>query len=65
VSAAWSGSPNLHVGPRAKAKPWHVAVLDPETGTLTALRKGQVTVAVTVNGVTEQAAVAVAARSAA
>ncbi|KAB8194891.1 multidrug transporter [Nonomuraea phyllanthi] len=65
VSVAWSGSPNLHVGSRRTAKPWHVAVLDPETGTLTALRKGQVTVAVTVNGVTRQAAVALTARAAA
>ncbi|WP_235855048.1 phosphodiester glycosidase family protein [Nonomuraea aridisoli] len=65
VSASWSGSPNLHVGPRRTAKPWHVAVLDPEAGTLTALRPGQVTVAVTVNGVTKQAQVALTARAAA
>ncbi|MGI5291324.1 phosphodiester glycosidase family protein [Nonomuraea polychroma] len=65
VSAAWSGSPNLHIGPRQSAKPWHVAVLDPATGTLTALRKGQVTVAVTVSGVTRQATVALTARAAA
>ncbi|WP_067186388.1 phosphodiester glycosidase family protein [Microtetraspora niveoalba] len=65
VSADWSGSPNLYVGDRAGAKPWHVAVLDPETGALTALRPGQVVVAVTVNGVTRQATVALAARSAA
>ncbi|WP_245641924.1 phosphodiester glycosidase family protein [Nonomuraea candida] len=65
VSAEWSGSPNLHVGPRGTAKPWHVAVLDPATGTLTALRRGQVTVAVTVSGVTRQATVALTARAAA
>ncbi|WP_285709338.1 phosphodiester glycosidase family protein [Microtetraspora sp. NBRC 16547] len=65
VSADWSGSPNLHVGDLAGAKPWHVAVLDPETGTITALRPGQVVVAVTVNGVTRQATVALAARAAA
>ncbi|MBF8185082.1 phosphodiester glycosidase family protein [Nonomuraea sp. K274] len=65
VSVTWSGSPNLHVGTRGTAKPWHVAVLDPAVGTLTALRKGQVTVAVTVNGVTRQASVAVTARAAA
>ncbi|MDA0634492.1 phosphodiester glycosidase family protein [Nonomuraea sp. MCN248] len=65
VSARWSGSPNLHIGPRAGARRHHVAVLDPGTGTLTALREGRVTVAVTVNGVTRQAAVAVAARAAA
>ncbi|MBN6055611.1 phosphodiester glycosidase family protein, partial [Nonomuraea sp. RK-328] len=65
VSAAWSGSPNLHVGPARTAKPWHVAVLDPETGTLTARRAGQVTVAVTVSGVTRQATVAISAKAAA
>ncbi|WP_245775002.1 phosphodiester glycosidase family protein [Nonomuraea wenchangensis] len=65
ASASWSGSPNLHVGARGAAKPWHVAVLDPATGTLTALRKGQVTVAVTVNGVTRQATVSLTARAAA
>ncbi|WP_246147704.1 phosphodiester glycosidase family protein [Nonomuraea turkmeniaca] len=65
VSAAWSGSPNLHIGARQTAKPRHVAVLDPATGTLTALREGQVTVAVTVSGVTRQATVALSARAAA
>ena len=65
ISAAWSGSPNLHVGTRQTAKPWHVAVLDPATGTLTALREGQVTVAVTVSGVTRQASVALTAKAAA
>ncbi|GAA2870236.1 phosphodiester glycosidase family protein [Nonomuraea rubra] len=65
VSATWSGSPNLHVGTRRTAKPWHVAVLDPESGTLTALRPGQVTVAVTVSGVTKQAQVALTAKAAA
>lgn len=65
VSARWSGSPNLHIGARAGAKPRHVAVLDPATGTLTGLRQGKVTVAVTVNGVTRQAEVAIAAQAAA
>ncbi|MFD1939921.1 phosphodiester glycosidase family protein [Nonomuraea mangrovi] len=65
VSAEWSGSPNLHVGPLSKAKPWHVAALDPATGTLTALRRGQVLVAVTVNGVKKEATVATATRAAA
>ncbi|MEU6712003.1 phosphodiester glycosidase family protein [Nonomuraea sp. NPDC046802] len=65
VSAAWSGSPNLHVGTRQGAKPWHVAVYDPAAGTLTALRTGQVTLAVTVNGVTKQAQVALTAKAAA
>ncbi|MEU6783290.1 phosphodiester glycosidase family protein [Nonomuraea angiospora] len=65
VSAAWSGSPNLYVGGRDGVKPWHVAYLDPSTGTLTALRRGQVTVAVTVSGVTRQATVALTAKAAA
>ncbi|NUT09201.1 MAG: multidrug transporter [Nonomuraea sp.] len=65
VSVTWSGSPGLHVGTRATAKPWHVAVLDPASGTLTALRTGQVTVAVTVSGVTRQATVALTAKAAA
>ncbi|GAA3514389.1 hypothetical protein FHR32_006405 [Streptosporangium album] len=65
ASADWSGSPNLHIGTRAGAKSRHVAVLDPATGILTALRPGQVTVAVTVNGVTRQATVALSARAAA
>ncbi|MFB4263578.1 phosphodiester glycosidase family protein [Nonomuraea sp. GTA35] len=65
VSVTWSGSPNLHVGTRKTAKPWHVAVLDPRSGTLTALRPGQVTVAVTVSGVTKQAQVALTAKAAA
>src|SRR5690606_5665699 len=65
VSARWSGSLNLHIGPRARALPWHVAAFDPETGTLTPRRRGQVTLAVTVNGVTRQATVAIAARAAA
>ncbi|MEU7834062.1 phosphodiester glycosidase family protein [Nonomuraea sp. NPDC049129] len=65
VSVAWSGSPNLHIGSRQSAKPWDVAVLDPATGTLTALRKGQVTVALTVSGVTRQATIALTANAAA
>ncbi|GAA3305627.1 metallophosphoesterase family protein [Nonomuraea dietziae] len=65
VSAEWSGSPNLHIGSVRSAKPWHVAVLDPAKGTLTALRDGQVVVAVTVNGVKNEATVATAARAAA
>ncbi|MEU4763084.1 phosphodiester glycosidase family protein [Actinosynnema sp. NPDC023794] len=54
VSADWSGSPNLHVGPISGLRPWHVAWLDPTTGALTALRPGRVTVAVTVNGATQR-----------
>ncbi|WP_240506691.1 phosphodiester glycosidase family protein [Thermoactinospora rubra] len=65
VSARWSGSPALHVGSRLGIRPWHAAWLDPATGVLTALREGQVVVAVTVNGVTRQATVALRAKAAA
>lgn len=65
ASADWSGSPNLHIGTRRDAKARHVAVLDPVTGTLTALRTGQVLVAVTVNGVTRRSTVVLSARAAA
>ncbi|RZS36340.1 calcineurin-like phosphoesterase family protein [Herbihabitans rhizosphaerae] len=51
VSADWSGSLNLHIGPPHGIRPWHVAALDPATGALRALREGTVTIAVTVNGV--------------
>ncbi|GAA0951047.1 phosphodiester glycosidase family protein [Nonomuraea longicatena] len=65
VSARWSGSPGLHLGARSGAKPWHTAVLDPATGELTALRKGQIVVAVEVAGVRKEATVTLAARAAA
>ncbi|MFI6813122.1 phosphodiester glycosidase family protein [Nonomuraea sp. NPDC050328] len=65
VSAQWAGSPALHIGTRAGLKPWHTAWLDPATGALTALREGQVIVSVTVNGVTREATVALAAKAAA
>jgi hypothetical protein len=54
LSADWSGSLNLRIGERAGARPRHPAVFDPATGTLTALRPGTVTLAVTVNGVTRR-----------
>ncbi|GAA3462065.1 phosphodiester glycosidase family protein [Saccharothrix longispora] len=57
VSADWSGSPNLHVGPPTGLRPWHAAHLDPRTGTLTALRPAGVTVTVTVNGTTRHTTV--------
>ncbi|MBW4720013.1 phosphodiester glycosidase family protein [Saccharothrix obliqua] len=55
VSADWTGSLNVHIGPPGGLRPWHVARLDPETGALTAIRPGKATVAVTVNGVTRRA----------
>ena len=54
VSAKWSASPNVHIGAKRDAKRYHTAVFDPATGTLTALRPSTVTIAVTVNGVTQQ-----------
>ncbi|MFF2060642.1 phosphodiester glycosidase family protein [Streptomyces sp. NPDC058200] len=61
LSADWTGSPNLRVGDRDGVRPRHTAVFDPVTGTLTALRPGTVTLAVTVNGVTRQADIRIAA----
>ncbi|NJQ07244.1 phosphodiester glycosidase family protein [Streptomyces lonarensis] len=60
VSTDWSGSATLHVGDPADATRRHAAVLDPEAGTLTALRPGRVTVTVSVNGETAEAVVALA-----
>lgn len=64
LSADWTGSPNLRIGDLAGAKPRHAAVFDPVTGGLTALRPGTVTLAVTVNGVTEQVRIRIAASAA-
>ncbi|MEN3613127.1 phosphodiester glycosidase family protein [Plantactinospora sp. ZYX-F-223] len=53
LSADWSGSPDLHIGPARGLRPWHAAWFDPATGRLTGLRSsGAVQLAVTVNGVT-------------
>lgn len=62
VSSDWSGSPGLHIGDPGGARPWHTATFDPRTGTLTGLRAGDITIEVTVNGVTRRATVAVARR---
>ncbi|MFE7122849.1 phosphodiester glycosidase family protein [Streptomyces sp. NPDC057617] len=64
LSADWTGSPNLRIGGWDGARPRHTAVFDPVTGTLTALRPGTVTLAVTVNGVTQRAEIRIAASSA-
>ncbi|MFD4693835.1 phosphodiester glycosidase family protein [Streptomyces sp. NPDC058463] len=61
LSADWTGSPNLHIGGPDGARGRHVAALDPVTGTLTALRPGTVTLAVSVNGTTRQVRIEVAA----
>lgn len=54
VSADWSGSPSLHIGRVDDARGRHVASFDPATGRLTALRPGEFTLAVTVNGTTAE-----------
>jgi hypothetical protein len=54
VSADWSGSPNVHIGRADGARGRHVASFDPATGRLTALRPGEFTLAVTVNGTTTE-----------
>jgi hypothetical protein len=66
VSADWTASPSVHIGPRSGLRPWHVAWFDPVAGELTALRDaGSVVIAVTVNGVTARATVTLAAAGAA
>lgn len=60
VTADWSASPNVHIGATG-ARPWHTATFDPATGQLTALRPATVTIAVTVNGVTQRATVTLTA----
>jgi len=58
VTAQWSGSPDVHIGPATGVRPWHRAWLDPSTGKLTALRPGgDITLTVTVNGVKATATV--------
>ncbi|MCZ7456518.1 phosphodiester glycosidase family protein [Streptomyces sp. WMMC940] len=60
MSADWSGSPNVYVGDPDRARPWHIAAYDPETGLLTGLRPGAGVLAVTVNGTRAESRVAVA-----
>ncbi|GAA3640465.1 phosphodiester glycosidase family protein [Lentzea roselyniae] len=59
MSAVWAGSPGLHVGDSSGVRPWHVAWLDPVAGLLTAIRPGQITISVAVNGVTRSTGVRV------
>lgn len=63
VSADWSASPNVHIGPRDGLRRWHSAIFDPSTGQLTALRPSTITIAVTVNGVLQRATIELAATS--
>jgi hypothetical protein len=65
VSHQWSGSPSLLIGDWTQWRPWHVARLDPATGIITALWPATFTVALTVNGVTQQSTIQVALRKAA
>lgn len=62
VSADWSASPSVHIGSALGVRPWHTAWFDPSTGELVALRpSGSVVLAVTVNGVTANATITLAA----
>jgi len=53
VSADWSGSPLLYIGPAKTAPFWAIASYDPATSQLTARRPGTVQLAVTVNSITK------------
>jgi hypothetical protein len=59
VSADWSGSRHLHVGPPREAGRRDVAGFRPATGELTGLRPGTVTLQVSVNGERQRATVRV------
>ncbi|MFE7468726.1 phosphodiester glycosidase family protein [Streptomyces sp. NPDC057499] len=65
LSADWTGSPNVLIGAANGPGRHRTAVLDPATGTLTALRPGTVTLAVTVNGTTERVRIRIVAAAAA
>ncbi|HEY0636740.1 MAG TPA: phosphodiester glycosidase family protein, partial [Pseudonocardiaceae bacterium] len=65
VSASWTASPSVHLGPAHGLRPWHAAWFDPATGRLRALRPATVTLAVTVNGTTAVTTVRVVAVAAA
>ncbi|MCX5315107.1 phosphodiester glycosidase family protein [Streptomyces sp. NBC_00154] len=65
LAADWTGSPNVRIGDRDGARHRHAAVFDPVTGTLTALRPGTVTLAVTVNGTTQRTQIQIAAAASA
>ncbi|WP_407341353.1 phosphodiester glycosidase family protein [Pengzhenrongella phosphoraccumulans] len=59
VSADWTGSRGLFVGAAAEAPHHAIASFDPATGSFTALRPGDVEVAVTVNGTRQTGSVTV------
>ena len=60
VSADWSGSDDVHIGPAGEAEADHVAAFDPETGRLSALAVATIDLGVTVNGVTEEVTIELA-----
>ncbi|MEU5401376.1 phosphodiester glycosidase family protein [Streptomyces sp. NPDC005963] len=62
LSADWSGSPDLHIGPVERAREHHRASFDPTTGRITPLRPGHLTLAVTVNTATERVRIRVGAQ---
>ena len=55
VSADWTGSPNVFIGPPEQAFPGAVAAYDPVSGQLRGLRPGRGQLAVIVNGVRQVA----------
>ncbi|MFC7216598.1 phosphodiester glycosidase family protein [Streptomyces polyrhachis] len=59
LSADWTGTPNLWIGPARTAPAGSAAAYDPATGTLTGLRPGSGTLTVTVNGIPTAAQVTV------
>lgn len=59
VSADWSGSALLHLGPAREAPFWSIAAFDPATGQLTGLRPGTVTLTVNVNNTIKSAPITI------
>ncbi|WP_291415380.1 phosphodiester glycosidase family protein [Actinophytocola sp.] len=63
VTADWSASPSVHIGASGGAHR-DIARFDPETGELTALRPGTITLEVAVNGVRQRVTVELVATAA-
>ncbi|GAX89021.1 phosphodiester glycosidase family protein [Effusibacillus lacus] len=67
ATVAWSGSKNVFIGTgdsleQARKSGRYNAVLDPETGKLTALKSGTVSISVQSNGITQQATIRIEAK---
>ncbi|GAB3700349.1 phosphodiester glycosidase family protein [Nocardiopsis oceani] len=60
VSADWSGSDDVYIGPPEDAGNSHAAAFDPATGEFSALAPATVDLGVTVNGVTEEVTIELA-----